>query len=228
MMEKLYENFYEKYAQVQTKTIREYINKIDWNNRFIGIKGSRGVGKTTLILQYIKKNFKPDKKVLYVSLDNLYFAENSLYDLANNFYKRGGILLALDEVHRYPTWANELKNIYDDMPWLKVIFTGSSLLHLHQAKADLSRRAVMYNMPGLSFREFLEFETKQQFNIIGFEDILDNHIELAIEIVGKLKPLAFFDHYLNYGYFPFYLENKSSFHQKLTEVILTVLEIDIV
>lgn len=226
-MEVLQRKFYEKYALIQTNTIRDFINKIDWSNRFVGIKGSRGVGKTTLMLQYIKKNYKPDKQVLYTSLDDLYFAGNRLYDLAEMFYKKGGQLLALDEVHRYTNWAGELKNMYDDMPGLKVIFTGSSLLHLHQAKADLSRRVVMYQMPGLSFREFLKFETKQSFSAFGFEDILVSHIDLAIEIVSKLKPLAYFESYLNHGYFPFYLEKKNVFHQKLGEILLTVLEIDI-
>lgn len=226
-MEVLQRKFYEKYALIQTDTIRDFINKIDWSNRFVGIKGSRGVGKTTLMLQYIKKNYKPDKQVLYTSLDDLYFAGNRLYDLAEMFYKKGGQLLALDEVHRYPNWAGELKNMYDDMPGLKVIFTGSSMLHLHQAKADLSRRVVMYQMPGLSFREFLKFETKQSFSTFGFDDILVSHIDLAIEIVSKLKPLAYFENYLNYGYFPFYLEKKNVFHQKLGEILLTVLEIDI-
>jgi hypothetical protein len=227
-MEELQRSFYEKYARTQTNTVRKYLHKIDWSNRIIGIKGSRGVGKTTLILQYIKMNFKANNQVLYASLDNMYFASNTLYNLADTFHKRGGILLALDEVHRYPNWAVELKNIYDDMPGLKLIFTGSSLLHLHQAKADLSRRAVMFNMPGLSFREFLEFETKQSFEVFSFENILHKHIDLAIDIVKKIKPLAHFDNYLNFGYFPFYLENKKAFHQKLSEVILTVLEIDIV
>ena len=226
-MEKVQESFYTKYARTQISKTREYINEIDWSNRFIGIRGSRGVGKTTLILQYIKKSYKPNNKVLYATLDNLYFSENSLYNMADAFHKKGGVLLALDEVHRYAGWATELKNIYDDMPDLKVVFTGSSLLHLQQAKADLSRRALMYNMPGLSFREFLEFETKQEFPIYSLEDILENHLEIAVEIVGKLKPLAYFSNYLNYGYYPFYLENKKAFHQKLSEVILTVLDIDI-
>ncbi|RLD76232.1 MAG: AAA family ATPase, partial [Bacteroidetes bacterium] len=192
-----------------------------------GIKGSRGVGKTTLILQYIKQNFKPDNTVLYVSLDSLYFLENKLYDLANDFYKKGGEFLAIDEVHRYPDWALEIKNIYDNMPDLKVVFTGSSLLHINEAKADLSRRAVMYSMPGLSFREFLNFETKTEFKAYKIDQILNNHIELAITIKQKIKPLKFFNDYLNYGYYPFYLENKKSFHQKLSEIILTILEVDI-
>jgi predicted AAA+ superfamily ATPase len=200
---------------------------VDWSNRMIGIKGSRGVGKTTLILQYIKENFKPDKKVLYTSLDSLYFSENKLYELARSFHRGGGELLALDEVHRYPTWSQELKSIYDDLPDLRVIFTGSSLLHLQKSKADLSRRAVMYSMPGLSFREFLEFELKTDFPVFGLDEILQNHVEISMQIIQKVKPLAYFSEYLNYGYFPFYLENKKSYHQKLNEVIQTVLEIDI-
>lgn len=226
-MNRLQGKFYEKYAVVQTNTIRDFTHKIGWENRMIVIKGSRGVGKTTLILQHIKQNFKPDNKVLYVSLDDLYFSENKLYELADGFYKKGGELLALDEVHRYTDWAVELKNIYDDMPNLKIIFTGSSLLHLRQSKADLSRRAIMYEMPGLSFREFVGFQTGNIFKSYTLNELLTNHIEIAIDIVKKIKPLAYFDDYLNYGYFPFYLENRNVFHSKLSEIILTVLEIDI-
>ncbi len=226
-MEALRQKFYEKYALTQTKTARNFINTIDWSNRFIGIKGSRGVGKTTLLLQYIKQNFKPDNTVLYISLDNFYFTENRLYEFADVFYKKGGKLLAIDEVHRYPEWAIELKNIYDDMPDLKVVFTGSSLLHLHKAKADLSRRVVMYEMPGLSFREFLSFENNTDFPIYSFDNIIQNHIEMVMDIMKNIKPLAYFDNYLNYGYYPFFLENKNSFHQKLNETLLTVLEVDI-
>lgn len=226
-MEQLRQKFYKKYSFTQVDTVRSFIETIDWSNRVIGIKGSRGVGKTTMILQHIKQNYKPNNEVLYLSLDDLYFVENSFYDLADNFYKKGGKLLAIDEVHRYPNWSIELKNIYDDLPNLKIIFTGSSLLHLQKAKADISRRAVMYNMPGLSFREFLEFETNKQFPIYSLNEIIENHTEIAIDIIGKNKPLAYFEDYLQYGYFPFYLENKKSFHQKLSETILTVLEIDI-
>lgn len=226
-MEKLRQQFYEKYASIQTKQVRSFINTIDWNNRFVGIKGSRGVGKTTLILQYIKLHYKPDDSVLYISLDNLYFLENKLYDVVDSFYKNGGKFLAIDEVHRYANWAVELKNIYDNFPTLKVVFTGSSLLHLQNARADLSRRSVMYNMPGLSFREFLNFETDYNFEKLTLENILENHIELTIPIINKIKPLQYFKKYLDYGYYPFYLENKMSFHHKLSEIILTILEVDI-
>jgi predicted AAA+ superfamily ATPase len=226
-MEKLVSQFYEKYATISTSHIRSFIDTIDWDNRFIGIKGSRGVGKTTLLLQYIRLNYKPDKRVLYISLDNLYFLENKLYDLVADFYKKGGEFIAIDEVHKYDNWAIEIKNIYDDMPNLKLVFTSSSLLHIHQAKADLSRRVVVYEMPGLSFKEFIQFETKVLLNRYTVEQIIENHVEIAIEITQKVKPLHYFTDYLHHGYYPFYLENKKSFHQKLSEILLTVLEVDI-
>jgi len=226
-MEVLTRRFYEKYAQINTKLVRDFINVVDWSNRFIGIKGSRGVGKTTLLLQYIKMNYSPDYKVLYTSLDYLYFTENHLYDLAETFYKKGGELLALDEVHRYPNWSIELKNIYDDFPNLKVVFTGSSLLQMSKAKADLSRRAVMYEMPGLSFREFLIFENVIKLPALTIQDIFKNHVQIAVDIIGQIKPLEYFSNYLNYGYYPFYLNNIKSFHQKLYETIQITLEIDI-
>ncbi|MFP4471608.1 MAG: ATP-binding protein [Bacteroidales bacterium] len=226
-MESLQQKYYEKYAHTQLKTIRDFINTIDWSDRLIGIKGSRGVGKTTLLLQYLKKNFKPDHKTLYVSLDNLYFTEHKLYHLADEFYKKGGELLVIDEVHRYPEWAVEIKNIYDDLPDLKIIFTGSSLLHLHRAKADLSRRAVMYEMPGLSLREFISFETKKDQPQFPLTEILDHHIEIAADITGQYKPLEYYSKYIRHGYYPFYLENINTFHQRLGEILITVLEIDI-
>lgn len=226
-METLIQRFYEKYAQTNVKSIRGFATTIDWSNRLIGIKGSRGVGKTTLLLQYIKKNFRPDNKVLYVSLDHFWFAENKLYNLADNFYKRGGELLVLDEVHRYPDWAVEIKNIYDDFSGLKIVFTGSSLLQIEKARGDLSRRAVIYQMPGLSFREFINFQTSYNFAAFTLDEIVKNHIEIAVSVIDKIKPFELLPNYLNYGYYPFYLENTASFHQKLNEAILTVMEIDI-
>jgi len=226
-VQRLVSQFYEKYAQVQTQHVRQFMHTIDWNNRFIGIKGSRGVGKTTLLLQYIRLHFEPNKSVLYISLDHLYFLENTLYDLVSDFYKKGGEFIAIDEVHKYPNWAIEIKNIYDDMPRLRLVFTGSSLLHIQQAKADLSRRVVVYAMPGLSFREFIQFETQIQLDSYTLEAIVENPVAISMAITQKIKPLHYFDDYLNYGYYPFYLDNKNSFHQKLSEVLLTVLEVDI-
>jgi predicted AAA+ superfamily ATPase len=226
-MQKLVSQFYEKYAQVQIQQVRDFMHTIDWDNRFIGIKGSRGVGKTTLLLQYIRLHFEPNKTVLYVSLDHLYFLENTLYDLVSDFYKKGGEFIAIDEVHKYPNWAIEIKNIYDDMPHLRLVFTGSSLLHIQQAKADLSRRVVVYSMPGLSFREFIQFETRLELKSYSLAAIIDNPTAISIAITQKVKPLHYFEDYLDYGYYPFYIENKKSFHQKLSEMILTVLEVDI-
>lgn len=226
-MDLLFQRFYEKYAQTDTSIIRGFINRVDWSNRFIGIKGGRGVGKTTLLLQYIKQNFGPQDHVLYVSLDNLYFGENRFYDLADQFSKKGGLLLVVDEIHRYPNWSVELKNIYDDFPSLKVIFTGSSLIQLSKASGDLSRRVVMYTMPGLSFREFILFETGVLFPTLELQDILANHVQHALEVISGIKPLAWFEPYLTYGCYPFYLENKPSVHQKLNETVQVVLELDI-
>jgi len=226
-MEILFLRFGEKYARTKIESLREFDNKVDWDNQLIGIKGSRGVGKTTLVLQHIKKNFKADESVLYASLDHLYFQEHTLYSTAEAFHKKGGKLLVLDEVHRYANWSVEMKNIYDDFPDLKVIFTGSSLLQITKAKSDLSRRAVMYDMPGLSFREFLKFETGLHFDAVSLDDLVANHRQIALEIIAKVKPLAYFSHYLQHGYYPFYLENKRAFHQKLGEVLQMVLDVDI-
>ncbi len=226
-MNELIQKFYTKLSEVNLETVRDFKDIIDWKNRLIGIKGSRGVGKTTLILQYIKQQYKVLDNVLYVSLDDLYFTENRLYDLASAFYMKGGRLLALDEIHRYNNWAIELKNIYDDFSDLKIIFTGSSLLHFQKAKADLSRRAVIYHMPGLSFREYLSFEGVYEFESYKLKDILKNHVEIGFQIKNQIKPLAYFNDYLLHGYYPFYIENKISFHRKLEEVILTILEVDI-
>ena len=225
-MDKLYQKFYNKYNATQTKIVRKFINKIDWSDQLIGLKGSRGVGKTTLILQHIKQNYSAKNEALYISLDDLYFSTHTLYDLADTFHKKGGLFLAIDEVHRYDNWAIEIKNIYDDMPGLKVVFTGSSLLHINHAKADLSRRAVIYNLAGLSFREFVLFEAGIDLPIYSLNDILTNHVEICMSL-KEHKLLQYFDDYLSHGYYPFYLENVHTFHQKLSQVILTVLEVDI-
>lgn len=226
-METLRRRFIEKYNRTDISTIRSFYNTIQWKDRLIGIKGQRGVGKTTLILQYIKKNLKLDHTTLYASLDHIFFSNSSLYNLAEDFLAKGGKYLFLDEIHRYKNWGQELKNIYDDFPELKVVFTGSSMLHIRKANADLSRRAVIYEMPGLSFREFINFETGKNFKIISFEKILSNHTSISSNIIKHIKPLAFFQQYLQYGFYPFYLENKETFYQRLNEILNVVLEVDI-
>ncbi len=226
-MEVLKRRFIEKYNQTSISTVRDFYHTIDWNDRLIGIKGQRGVGKTTLLLQYIRKNMKADHITLYASIDNMYFSTVTLYDFAEEFVSKGGKFLFLDEVHRYKNWAKELKNIYDDFPELKIVFTGSSILQIRKANADLSRRAVMYEMPGLSFREFINFETGEKFNPFSLHDIISNHTKIASDIQKSVRPLSLFSSYMNFGYYTFYLENRNTFHQRLAEAINMILEVDI-
>jgi predicted AAA+ superfamily ATPase len=185
-MEALYEKFIRKIEQTQVKFTRSLIDTIRWDARLIGLKGARGVGKTTLILQYIKQNLPIDKSTLYVSLDNIWFAENTLSALTDQFVKRGGKFLFLDEVHKYPNWSQELKNIYDDYPELKVVFTGSSMLDILNARADLSRRALSFTMQGLSYREYLMLVHGIDLPVLTLPEILSNHIEISREFLLKL------------------------------------------
>ena len=206
---------------------RYLINELPWDRRLVGIKGSRGIGKTTLILQYIKKQYQQSHKAIYASLDDIYFAENTLLDFADDFVSRGGEHLFIDEVHKYSNWAVEIKNIYDYHPKLKVVFTGSSLLEILNARADLSRRALVFNMQGLSFREFLIFRHNIKLSSVSFEDILSNHTEIALNILKKVKPLEYFEEYLKTGYFPFYEGNQNLYYKQLQEIINMILEIEL-
>ncbi|SDA94115.1 hypothetical protein SAMN03080617_03855 [Algoriphagus alkaliphilus] len=226
-MEFIDEKFLKKIDATSLDFVRSIIDKIRWEARLIGIKGPRGVGKTTLLLQYIKKNLPIDHKTLYVSLDNIWFAQNSLLDLVDHFVKRGGKYIFLDEVHKYPNWSIEIKNIYDDFPELKIVFTGSSMLEILNARADLSRRAVIYYMQGLSFREFLVIKTKNKFPIHSLEALIENHVSIAREVLQKVKPLEHFGAYLNHGYFPFFQEVPDLYHQRLEEVVNMTLEIEL-
>ncbi len=226
-METLFEKHQQKIASTNLTFVRSFMDKVDWNERLIGIKGARGIGKTTLLLQRIKQEWKFSPSALYVTLDNIWFSENRLVDLAEKFVKQGGTHLFLDEVHKYPNWAQELKNIYDDLPTLHVVFTSSSLLQILNARADLSRRAVVYHMQGLSFREFLNLSQGTDFPIISFDQLINNHIEISHEIIDQIKPLQFFGEYLKLGYYPFFKEGKNKFHQKLEEVINLILEIEL-
>lgn len=213
----------------ETTFVRKLMQEINWDMRLIGIKGARGVGKSTLILQYIKLYFeaKSLRKVLYISMDHIWFANKNLYALAEDFVKHGGEHLFLDEVHKYDNWASEIKNLYDDFPKLKIVFTGSSLLQILNARADLSRRAVIYTLQGLSYREFLNYETGSNFQSFTLQEIIENHIEIAREINAQLKPLALFHDYLKWGYFPFYKESKELYAFRLVEIINMIIDIEL-
>lgn len=226
-MDSLFEKYFKKIDPVSLDFKRSLMDQIQWNARLIGIKGARGVGKTTLLLQYIKENLPIDVTTLYISLDNIWFAENKLSILTDTFVKRGGKYLFLDEVHKYPNWSQELKNIYDDYPELKVVFTGSSLLEILNARADLSRRAVVYTLQGLSYREYLHLKAGIKLPKLNLEDLLQNHLQLAREINGQLKPLQYFDEYLKTGYFPYFQEVPSLYYQRIEEVINMTLEIEL-
>lgn len=207
--------------------IRYLYYDIDWNNRLIVISGARGTGKTTLMLQYIKQEVADKTKALYMSLDNIWFATHTLSELVEDFYAVGGNAIFLDEVHHYPNWAIEVKNIYDSFPDMKIVFTGSSMLEIYQSGADLSRRAIHYSLYGMSFREFLKFEYGDEFPKLKLEEILTNHFELSSGITSRFKVLPRFAEYLEYGYYPLYKENVKSYPDRLQGIVNAVIDSDL-
>jgi hypothetical protein len=219
-METLYQKF-ETLLQNTTTDFKRYLyERVSWESRMIGIIGARGVGKTTMILQYIKQNLN-SKKALYVSADDMYFSENKLIDLADEFYKNAGEYLFIDEIHKYANWSRELKNIYDSFPTLKVVFTGSSVLDILKGSSDLSRRAIIYKMQGLSFREYLTFFHNYDIEVYSLQQIIKNEVKL-----DNIKhPLPLFKDYLKRGYYPFGVENEMDL--RLGQIIVQTLETDI-
>lgn len=205
---------------------RTLSNDIDWDDRLISIIGARGSGKTTIMLQHMKKTYGLKKEALYLSLDNIYFTKHGLVETADRFAKLGGKALYLDEVHKYPNWSIELKNLYDDYPELKIVFSGSSILELFKGNGDLSRRLSTYYLPTLSFREFLEFEGKIKSPAYSLEDILHKHVEIAHAVNDKIKPIALFEKYLRYGCFPFFKESIGKYHERLLNIINLLLDYD--
>ena len=226
-MEKLTELFRKKIASTNMDFIRNLEAQINWKARLICVRGARGTGKTTLMLQHIKKTFKNLEKVIYVSLDNLYFSDHSLLDFVDSFAKHGGRFLFLDEVHKYPDWSRTIKNIYDDYPELHVAFTGSSLLEILNARSDLSRRALVYNLQGLSFREYLKLTADADFPILTLDEILKKNEKLSADIVSKIKPFEFFDDYLKFGYYPYFLEGIDDYYTRLNETVNMILEVEL-
>ena len=205
---------------------RELSKKIDWSQRLIAIKGSRGVGKTTFLLDYITENDREnDKTCLYINLNNLFFTAQGLVPFVDEFYKKGGKTLLLDQIHKYPTWAEDLRTCYDNYPDLQIIFTTSSILRV-KTNEHIQECVSTYYLNGLSFREFLNHETGCHFKSYTLKEIIDNHEEIVEKILSKVRPLAFFNDYLQFGYYPCYLEERS-FIDNLLKIINLMLEFDI-
>ncbi|RLA82300.1 MAG: hypothetical protein DRG78_07585 [Epsilonproteobacteria bacterium] len=226
MLDKLFQKSNQILKLQDYKYKRYFYHTINFDDKMVGILGSRGVGKTTVIIQYLNSLDIPKHKKLYFSADSIITSSASLYDIADEFSKSGGEVLAIDEIHKYKDFEKELKEIYDFLD-LKVIFSGSSALQLEHKKADLSRRAVLYRVKGLSFREFLELKLDMKFKSYTLEDILENHIDIADEITNKIKPFEYFKEYLQCGYFPYYFENNETYSIKLEETVNTVIESDL-
>jgi len=227
MLEQLYEKHLKTLSNLRTSFVSSMSERVFWNERLVGITGARGVGKTTLLLQHIQTKYGISPKCLYISLDDISFPYGTLVDLADDFSKNGGKVLFLDEIHKYNNWSVELKNIYDSFPDLKVVFTGSSVLDIMKGKADLSRRAIMHRMQGLSFREFIQIKTGFSYPEQSLDDILANHIAICREINNAIKPVQFFNEYLRYGFYPYFLDNIDTYHIKLAGTISLTLETDL-
>ncbi|MFP4094434.1 MAG: ATP-binding protein [Cyclobacteriaceae bacterium] len=213
-------------ARVAKEHQRTTIRPINWQWKLNGLIGARGTGKTTLLLQKLSELQQQGNNVLYVTLDDFYFTENKLYDLANSFYQKGGDFLFIDEVHKYPNWSRELKNIYDSVPDLKLTFSGSSILEIRHSEVDLSRRALIYELQGLSFREYLIISKKQTLPKYTLNDILASHVEIATEIISSFRPLEVFQQYIREGYYPFFTERDRDYNLTLEQVIQLVVEVD--
>jgi predicted AAA+ superfamily ATPase len=227
-METLFQFSASRIRAVDITFKRYMLNRINWNNRLIGITGARGVGKTTMLLQYIKENLADvSDEVIYVNMDDLYFSKNALVGFVDEFVKRGGKYLFVDEVHKYRNWSQEIKNSYDYFPDLKIVFTGSSALDIRKGEADLSRRAIVYSMQGLSFREFIELKYKHQFPALQLEDILSNAPARIAPILEKIKPIKLFEEYLQLGYYPFFTEGETEFSIRLKQTVNHVLDNDL-
>ncbi len=210
-----------------TTAFHRYLyGQINWDNRLIGIRGYRGVGKTTLVLQHIKEHFPDRQTVLYASADHGWFQTHSLYDLAEYHHLHGGTHLFLDEIHHYPNWQTEIKNIYDDFPQLHIVFTGSSMLQINAKAGDLSRRLRLYTLQVMSLREYIAIEKGIAMPSYTLDEILTNSINIASNISEQLTIQPLFESYLNHGCYPFYKEEGDGFEQRLQETIWTVLERD--
>ena len=223
----LYDSYHRKIAKVDLRFKRYLYSQINWKARIISIKGARGTGKTTMLLQHILENYEDIDQTLYASLDNLWFATHSLMELVDWADRHRISRLYLDEVHRYELWSQSLKNIYDDYPDMSIVYTSSSLLVLDNATVDMSRRQTPYTLYGLSFREYLELEGIFKTEAISLDDVLMHHVKKAMNIVGRIKVAPLFEAYLAHGYYPFYRESLEDFPSRLRETVTVVIDSDL-
>lgn len=206
---------------------RRLMDEIDWNDRMIGIKGSRGVGKTTFLLQYAKEHTDANnRKCLYVNMNNFYFQVHGISDFAGEFYRRGGRTLLIDQVFKEPNWAHELRRCYDLYPNLKIVFTGSSVMRLKEEGSELTGIVKSYNLRGFSFREFLNLQTGNNFEAYTLEDIVENHEQIVRRILPYVSPLKYFQDYLHHGFYPFYREHRN-YSENLLKTMNMMTEVDI-
>jgi len=203
------------------------VNNINWDHRLISIKGFRGVGKTTFLLDYLKEAYPNDNAALYINLNNFYFTKRKISSFADEFAKRGGKVLILDQIQKYPEWSADLRKCMDEIPDLKIIFTSSPVLRIAEGNPDLSGIAKIYHLEGLSFREYLNFQTGKNFRFYSLEEIISNHHQIAREIVSETRPLAYFNDYLKQGYFPYFMDNPNFYVNNLLKNINLALEIDV-
>ncbi len=227
-MDRLYKTYGRLLAETDLRFTRYLYEKINWDNKLIIIKGAKGVGKTTMLLQHILRTFADKQKALYASLDHIWFANHSLLDLAEYHYTHGGTHLFLDEVHKYKGWQREVKNIYDAYPQLHIVVTGSSMLKLEESMmGDLSRRHRQYTLEGLSFREYMQLEQVARLPLLSLDTVLNDHFVQASQITSKVKVLRHFEKYLESGYYPFYREEVDGFADRLQQVVDTIVTSEI-
>ena len=205
---------------------RDLMDEIDWNDRLIGIKGTRGVGKTTFLLQYAKEKFGTDHSCLFINMNNFYFSKYTLVEFAAEFVKRGGKVLLIDQVFKYPEWSHDLRACYEMFPTLKIIFTGASVMRLKEDNPELSGIAKVYYLRGFSFREYLNLQSGNCFRAYTLQEILENHEQIAKTILRNVKPLDYFQDYLHHGFYPFFLE-KRNFSENLLKTMNMMIEVDI-
>ena len=227
MISKLVAIYYKALENVSLDFTRYLYEQINWDNRFIMIRGARGVGKTTMLLQHILRTFPDKSQALYVSVDNSWFATHSMVELAEYATSHGIMNLFFDEVHKYDHWDQQLKEMYDSFPKLKVVITGSSMLQLDTCQADLGRRVRQYTLHGLSFREYLQLEGIVSWQPLELDNVLKNHSSLAAKLTNEQPILTYFEKYLQEGYYPFYREQGDGFLQRLEMNINNIIHVDI-